>query len=98
MWRILLYALIGYVPLCAIALIFQRKLLYPPCNFQLSEERILEEGLRCWPFFEEYLGFTSFQGSTDMKGTDSYLYSSGLVRLLTGVVVTLSPTLSATVD
>ena len=67
--RILLYALIGYVTLCVIAFIFQRQLLYLPSHFQLSEERVLEEGLRYWPSFEDYRGFIGSQESADVKGT-----------------------------
>ena len=68
-WRILLYALIIYVPFCAIAFIFQRKLLYLPNDFRLSEERVLEQGLSYWPSVEDYRGFIGSQGSDDVRGT-----------------------------
>ena len=68
-WRILLYVLIVYVTLCAIAFLFQRKLLYLPSNFELSEEQVLEEGLRYWPSSEDFRGFIGSQGSADAKGT-----------------------------
>ena len=43
-WKILLYALTGYVMLCSIYFIFQRKLLYLPSKIQLSEEHAIDEG------------------------------------------------------
>lgn len=68
-WKILSYALICYVSLLAIVFIFQRKLLYMPSEFRLSEERAIDEGLHYWPSFEEYRGFACSEGSIDAKGT-----------------------------
>ncbi len=68
-WRIFLYVLIGYVALFSIAFIFQRKLLYLPSEFRLSEERLLDGGLRYWPSFEQYRGFIGSERSAEAKGT-----------------------------
>ena len=68
-WSIFLYALIGYVTLFSIAFIFQRKLLYLPSEFRLSEERVLEEGLRYWPSFEQDRGLIGSEGAAEAKGT-----------------------------
>jgi len=68
-WKIVLYALTGYVALCALVFIFQRKLLYLPDNIQLTEDRAKEEGLRHWPLFENFQGFVSQGKSVDVKGT-----------------------------
>ena len=68
-WKLLLYALIGYVTLCSIVFIFQRKLLYLPMGPQLSEQRASAEGLLYWPSFENYQGFLSQAEPVDAKGT-----------------------------
>lgn len=68
-WKIGLYALAAYISLCAILFIFQRKLLYLPTKFQLPEQRGIDLGLRYWPSFEDYQGFTSQGGPDDPKGT-----------------------------
>ncbi len=67
--RILLSALIGYLTLFLIVFIFQRKLLYLPSKFRLSEERVIDEGLLYWPSFEQYRGFIGHQGAAEAKGT-----------------------------
>ncbi len=68
-WKIVLYALTGYVALCALVFIFQRKLLYLPDNIQLTEDRAIEEGLRYWPLFENFQGFVSQGKPVDARGT-----------------------------
>jgi alpha-beta hydrolase superfamily lysophospholipase len=68
-WKILSYALAGYVVLCAVIFIFQRKLLYLPHKIQLSEERVIDEGLRYWPSFDNFQGFISQGELVDAKGT-----------------------------
>ena len=68
-WKILLYALTGYVMFCSIVFIFQRKLLYLPNKIQLSDERAIDEGLLFWPSSENLLGFVSEGEPTDAKGT-----------------------------
>ena len=68
-WKTVLYALIGYVTLCLIVFIFQRKLLYMPSDFRLSEKQAIDEGLRYWPSFREYRGFIGPEGSVDAMGT-----------------------------
>ena len=68
-WKILLYALAGYVALSFIAFIFQRKMLYLPNVIQLSEERAMEEGLLYWPSFDHFQGFICHGEPVDAKGT-----------------------------
>lgn len=68
-WKILLYALTGYIALCALVFIFQRKLLYLPDNIQLTEDRAMELGLHYWPMFENFQGFVTQEEALDAKGT-----------------------------
>jgi hypothetical protein len=68
-WKTLLYALIGYVTLLFVVFIFQRKLLYMPGEFRLSEKRAIDEGLHYWPSFEGYRGFIGSETSVEAKGT-----------------------------
>ncbi|NOQ95391.1 MAG: alpha/beta hydrolase [Desulfobacterales bacterium] len=67
--KILFNALTGYVLLCSIVFIFQRKLLYLPNKIQLSEDRAINEGLLYWPSFENFQGFISQGELVDPKGT-----------------------------
>jgi len=68
-WKILSYALTGYITLCTIVFISQRKLLYLPTEIQLSEERAIAEGLLYWPSFENFQGFISEGETVGSKGT-----------------------------
>ena len=68
-WKILFYALAGYITLCTIVFISQRKLLYFPNEIQVSEERAIDEGLRYWPSFDNFQGFISQGETVDSKGT-----------------------------
>ena len=68
-WKILLYALGGYVALSSIAFVFQRKMLYLTNVTQLSEERAIEEGLLYWPSFDNFQGFICHGEPVDAKGT-----------------------------
>jgi pimeloyl-ACP methyl ester carboxylesterase len=68
-WKIFLYALIGYVALCSLVFIFQRKLLYLPMGNRLSEESVLRIGLVYWPSFENFQGFVGQEEPSDKKGT-----------------------------
>ncbi len=68
-WKILLYVSIGYFMFFSIVFIFQRKLLYLPREFQLSEERVIDEGLLYWPSSENFRGFISQAEPIDAKGT-----------------------------
>ena len=68
-WKILLYALIGYVTFSAIVFIFQRKLLYLSRGSQLSEERAIDEDLLYWPSIKNFQGFISHADPVDAKGT-----------------------------
>lgn len=67
--RIMLYALIVYITLLLIFVVFQRKLLYLPSEFRPSEERVIDEGLNYWPSFEHYRGFIVHEGIPHPKGT-----------------------------
>ncbi len=68
-WRILLFALIGYVTVLSIFFLLQRQFLYLPGAFRLSEARALEVGLRSWPSSEEFRGFTAVKEMADARGT-----------------------------
>jgi pimeloyl-ACP methyl ester carboxylesterase len=68
-WKILFYALSGYILLCSVVFIFQRKLLYLPNEIQLSEDRALDEGLLYWPSYENFQGFISQGELAEVKGT-----------------------------
>ena len=67
-WKILLYALLGYVVLCSLVFIFHRKMLYLPMGNKLSEQNALAGGLRYWPSFDNFQGFVS-QEPAGPKGT-----------------------------
>jgi pimeloyl-ACP methyl ester carboxylesterase len=68
-WKLLLYALIGYMALCTVVFIFQRKLLYLPSNIQLSEQQASDIGLLYWPSFDNFQGFISQRELADATGT-----------------------------
>lgn len=68
-WKIFLYALIGYIGLCSLVFIIQRKMIYLPMGTKLSEEDALRAGLAYWPSFEKFQGFISQSGPTDPIGT-----------------------------
>ena len=68
-WKILLYAVTGYIMLGLFVFIFQRKFLYLPSELLLSEERAIDEGLLYWPSFENFQGFISQREPGDAKGT-----------------------------
>jgi len=67
--KIFIYALIGYLSLCFIIFIFQRKLLYFPSQMQFSEESVGWEGLRHWPSYENFRGFINRDEMIDARGT-----------------------------
>jgi fermentation-respiration switch protein FrsA (DUF1100 family) len=68
-WKPLLYALIGYLTLCSAVFILQRKLLYLPSNFRLSEQGASDLGLRYWPSFDNFQGFIGQAEPVDSNGT-----------------------------
>jgi pimeloyl-ACP methyl ester carboxylesterase len=68
-WKILLYALLGYAALCAVVFIFQRKLLYFPHQIKLSEQQAMAEGLVYWPSFADFQGFVGQVQPLEPKGT-----------------------------
>ena len=68
-WKIVLYVLVGYVAIGALAVVFQRRMLYLPTTARLSEDRIIEEGLRSWPSPEDFRGFIGSGDTADPRGT-----------------------------
>ena len=68
-WKILFFALAGYVALGSIAFFLQRKMLYLPNVNPLSEERASEAGLRHWPSPGNFQGFTSQGEPVEARGT-----------------------------
>ena len=68
-WKVLLFTSIGYAILFLLIFIFQRKLLYVPSQFNVSQERAVEDGVVHWPSFENDRGFISNQEIVDAKGT-----------------------------
>lgn len=68
-WKILLYAIIGYIAFSLIVFIYQRKLLYLPYKIQLSDDQVYTEGLSYWPSRENYRGFANQVERSESKGT-----------------------------
>lgn len=68
-WKILLFVLAGYLALCVLVFVSQRKMLYLPTQFQLSKERAINEGLRHWPDFENFRGSVGYKEAANVKGT-----------------------------
>ncbi len=68
-WKTLAYGLTGYLLLCLLVFIFQRKMLYFPNQFQLSQIEASDEGLNHWPSYEHFRGFISQENLIDAQGT-----------------------------
>ena len=68
-WKILSYAVIGYVALLAIVFVLQRKMLYYPDGSRLPEEYAKKAGLSSWPSVEEFRGYMGQNDTKDFKGT-----------------------------
>ncbi len=68
-WKILLFALAGYLALCVLIFVSQRKMLYLPIQTQLSKESATYEGLRHWTSYEKFRGFVTLAEPTYAKGT-----------------------------
>lgn len=68
-WKILQYALIGYLAFCFILFIFQRRFLYFPSQIRLSEAAAEKKGLQHWPSYDGYRGFINPEGLSDPEGT-----------------------------
>lgn len=68
-WRLLLYALVGYVALLLLVFLFQRKLLYLPSDFRFSEVDAANEGLSYWPSSDHYRGLVGREGKAPTNGT-----------------------------
>ena len=86
-WKVLLFTSIGYAILFLLIFIFQRKLLYFPSQFNVSQERAVEDSVVHWPSFEDARGFISNQEITDTKGT-IIVFMAMQVQLIT--VITIS--------
>ncbi|WP_319547702.1 serine aminopeptidase domain-containing protein [Desulfogranum marinum] len=69
MWRILLYALIGYVTVLAVVFLLQRKMLYLPSDYRPSGNELGRDGLSYWPSPDQYRGFVGQSRSGEGKGT-----------------------------
>jgi pimeloyl-ACP methyl ester carboxylesterase len=69
LWKPLLLVVIGYLTLCVVVFIFQRRLLYIPSSIQLSEQQASFVGLRYWPSFDNFQGFISHGESEYINGT-----------------------------
>lgn len=65
----MLFVLAGYLALCVLAFLFQRRMLYLPDGGRLSEEQALEYGLVHWPSTRAFVGFLGREEPSDMKGT-----------------------------
>ena len=68
-WKILVYASTGYLALCLVVFIFQRKMLYLPHQTQFPEKSASNEGLRHWPSYEHFRGFVTQDEWIDPEGT-----------------------------
>jgi hypothetical protein len=68
-WKILLLGLFGYGLLLLLVFGLQRKMLYLPSNFRLSEQAAAREGLRYWPSLENYRGFSGAEEAAQAQGT-----------------------------
>ncbi|MCK4899178.1 MAG: alpha/beta hydrolase, partial [Anaerolineales bacterium] len=67
--KLLLYTLVGYLALCFVVFIFQRKLLYFPYQNRFSEASAHNEGLRHWPSYDNFRGFINRKDPIDAEGT-----------------------------
>ena len=67
--KLLLYTLVGYLALCFMVFVFQRKLLYFPYQIQFSEASAHNEGLRHWPTYDNFRGFINQKDPIDAEGT-----------------------------
>jgi alpha-beta hydrolase superfamily lysophospholipase len=67
--KVFLYILIGYLALCFIVFVFQRKLLYFPSQMRFSEESASREGLRHWLSLDNFRGFINRDEMTHARGT-----------------------------
>lgn len=63
----LVYFIAGYVALCAIVFLLQRKLIYLPDGYVAPDDRVAAVGLRHWPSRE---GFRGYVDSSSALGLD----------------------------
>ncbi len=68
-WKFFLYLLVGYLALCLLVFVFQRKLIYLPGQFRFSKAAAASEGLRHWPIIENFQGFVGNDEPENASGT-----------------------------
>jgi alpha-beta hydrolase superfamily lysophospholipase len=69
LWKVLLYALGGYLAICVLAFLFQRKMLYLPSGGSLSVDQATENGMVHWPSTRAFVGYLCDEIPDDAKGT-----------------------------
>ena len=67
--KTIVFLLAGYLLFCAFVFVFQRKMLYMPGGYKISEQAAANLGLRYWPSPEKFQGFTSLAEPADPQGT-----------------------------
>ena len=67
--KTILYMVAGYVIICTLVFMAQRKMLYMPAKFQLPPEQAKQNGLAYWPQFESFKGFVSVEPPETVLGT-----------------------------
>lgn len=68
-WKALLLALGGYLVICLLAFLFQRKMLYLPSGGSLSVDRAIENGLVHWPSARSFVGYLGDENPDGVQGT-----------------------------
>jgi alpha-beta hydrolase superfamily lysophospholipase len=68
-WKLLGFIFVGYLILCLVVFVFQRKLLYFPYQYPYSKANASNEGLRHWPSYEKFRGFVTQEELIDPSGT-----------------------------
>jgi len=69
LWKALLFVLGGYLAICLLAFLFQRKMLYLPSGGSLSEGQAVESGLIHWPSARAFVGYLGAEEPAEAKGT-----------------------------
>jgi alpha-beta hydrolase superfamily lysophospholipase len=69
LWKAVIYGAAGYLILCLLIFLFQRKLLYFPDQTQLSVEAAKQLQVRHWPSHDNFRGFISTAKMTDAVAT-----------------------------
>jgi len=68
-WKILTYALIGYMALLLLVFVLQRKMLYYPDGSRLPEAYAQKAGLRSWPSAKDFRGYIGAVEKEGIAGT-----------------------------